>query len=91
MRGLFDRKRPDAESVRRVKALVSEQLGLHGAAALTVAELACHEPGCPPIETVVTVHGADGQRRTWRLHKPVAEITAGDVETAISGAPAGTE
>jgi hypothetical protein len=90
MRGLFDRKRPDAAAVRRVKTQVTERLGLPGTATLTVAELACHEPGCPPIETVVTVQDADGQRRTWRLHKPVAEITAADVEAAISGAPAGT-
>jgi len=79
MRGLFDRKRPDAAAVRRVKALITEHLGLPGAATCMVAEVACHEPGCPPIETVVTVHGADGQRRTWRLYTPIAEITAADV------------
>ena len=91
MPGLFDRKRPNAAAVRRVKALIAEQLGLPGAPELTVAELACHEPGCPPIETVVTEHGSDGQRRMWQLHKPVAEITAADVETAISGAPPGPD
>ena len=80
MPGLFDRKRPDAAAVRRVKALVADRFELPGAAELTVAELACHEPGCPPIETVVTEHGADGQRRMWRLHKPLAEVTAADVE-----------
>ena len=85
MRGLFDRKRPDAAAVRRVKALVTEQLGLPGTVTLTVAELACHEPDCPPIETVVTLHGADGRRRTWRLHKPVAGITAADVAAALLG------
>ncbi len=85
MRGLFDRKRPDAAAVRRVKACVTEQLGLPGEAALTVAEPACHEPGCPPIETVVTVQDADGQRRTWRLQKPVAGITTADVAAAMRG------
>ena len=63
-----------------VKDWITKRLGLSDDDLVSVAELACHEPGCPPIETVVTVHGADGQRRTWRLHKPVAEITETDVE-----------
>lgn len=63
-----------------VKGWVTERFGLSEADLVSVAELACHEPGCPPIETFVTVHSPDGQRRTWRLHKPVAEITASDVE-----------
>jgi len=85
MRGLFDRKRPDAAAIRRVKACITEVLDLPGTTTLTVAELACHEPDCPPIETVVTLHDADGQRRTWRLHTPVAEITVADVAGAMRG------
>lgn len=80
MLGLFDRKRPDAESVRRVKALVTDRFDLPGTASLTVVELRCHEPGCPPVETVVTVRDADGGTRDWRIAKPIAEITAADVE-----------
>jgi len=80
MRGLFDRKRPDAESVRRVKALVTDSFDLPATASLTVAELRCHEPGCPPVETVVTVRDADGGIRDWRIAKPLVDVSAADVE-----------
>ena len=80
MRGLFDRKRPDAEAVRRVKALVAERFDLPETTTLAVAELRCHESGCPPIETVVTARDADGRTRDWRITKPLSEVAASDVE-----------
>jgi len=80
MKPLFSRSKAPAGRASMVKDWITKRLGLSDADLVSVAELACHEPGCPPIETVVTVHGADGQRRTWRLHKPVAEITETDVE-----------
>lgn len=80
MKPLFSRSKTPPGRAAMVKGWITERFALSDADLVSVAELACHEPGCPPIETVVTVHGADGQRRTWRLHKPVAEITAADVE-----------
>lgn len=48
---------------------------------MTVAELRCAEPGCPPVETVVAVLGAPGgSPRQWKIHKPMSEVTRGDVE-----------
>ena len=81
MTGLFDRKRPDAAAVRRVKALVAARFDLPDTTTLAAAELRCHEAGCPPVETVVTARDEDGRIRDWRLHKPLAEVTAADIET----------
>ncbi len=84
MKNLFARRAaPGRAGV--VKAWVTEHLGLAEADIVTVAELACHEPGCPPVETVVTVHASDGQRRTWHVHKSLAEVDEKDVVTALSG------
>lgn len=80
MKTLFSRSKAPPGRASLIKGWIKERFGLSDADLVSVAELACHEPGCPPIETVVTAHGADGQRRTWRLHKPVAEITVADVE-----------
>lgn len=79
MPGLFDRARPDADAVRRVKALVAERFELPETTTLSVAELRCHEPDCPPVETVVTARDADGSALDWRIAKPVGEIVAGDI------------
>ena len=67
-----------------VKAWVTEHLALTEADLVTVAELACHEPGCPPVETVVTVHASDRKRRTWHVHKPLADVDETDVVTVLS-------
>lgn len=67
----------------RVKTWVTECLGLTEADLVTVAELACHEPGCPPVESVVAVHTADGARRNWRVHRALAEIDQTDIPKAL--------
>ena len=84
MKDLFARRATPPGRAREVKAWVSEHLGLAEADLVTVAELACHEPGCPPVETVVTVHASGGERRSWHLHKSLAEIDEKDVVTVLS-------
>ena len=54
MQNLFNRTRPDRDAVRQIKELISEGFGLPDTTTLAVAELRCHELGCPPIETVMT-------------------------------------
>ena len=67
-----------------VKAWVAKHLDLSEEDLVTVAELACVEPDCPPVETVVTVHGAYGGRRLWHIHQPLAEIDESLVVKTIS-------
>ena len=82
MRDLFTRRAaPGHAGV--VKGWVTGRLGLTDADLVTVAELACHEPGCPPIETVVSLHRAGGGRRDWRIHKPLADVKEEDVQRAM--------
>lgn len=80
MPGMFDTKRPDAQAVRRVKALVAEHFELPETTTLSVAELRCHEPGCAPVETVVTARAADGSVSDWRMAKRLADIEKSDIE-----------
>ena len=80
MRGMFDRTRPDAAAVRRIKALVTERFGLPETTTLVVAELRCHEPDCPPVETVITARGSEGSVRDWRIARPLCDIETADIE-----------
>ena len=77
---LFDRARPDRAAVRWIKEQVSQGLGLPDTTTIAVAELRCHEPGCPPIETVITARHADGYVQDWRIEKPIKNIKLIDVE-----------
>ena len=80
MRGLFDSNRPDPKTVRRIKMLVAERFGLPESTTLAVAELRCHDPDCPPVETVITAREADGSMRGWRVAKPLGDVERADIE-----------
>lgn len=80
MRGLFEPNRPDPKAVRRIKMLVAERFGLPESATLAVAELCCHEPDCPPVETVITARETDGSMRDWRVAKPLSDVERADID-----------
>lgn len=83
MRGMFDSTRLNPAAIDRVKAIFMEAFNLSEDTLLSVAELRCHEPGCPPVETVVTARSGDGEVQNWRVHKPIKDIASDDV-TALS-------
>ena len=68
-----------------VKAWVAKHLNLSEEDLVTVAELACVEPDCPPVETVLTVYGAEGRRRVWHIHQPLDEIDEAIVVRSLGG------
>jgi len=76
---LFERKRPDGNAVRWIKDLVSTQFDLPDSTVIAIAELRCHEPNCPPVETVITARYADGSRKDWRIAKSISEIVDTDI------------
>ena len=80
MQNLFERKRPNGEAVRRVKKLISAHFDLPDSTTIAIAELRCHEPNCPPVETVVTARNKDGSMKDWRIAKSISEIDDRDVK-----------
>ena len=84
MAGMFDRKVTNPEALRNLKSLFIEKYNLQESTILSVAELSCHEPGCPPTETIITAHAEDNSRRDWRINKPISEISEKDI-SAING------
>ena len=60
--------------------LVAERFELPGSTVLAVAELRCHEPDCPPVETVITARQSDGSMRNWRVAKPLGDVERTDIE-----------
>ena len=53
-----------------------------------VNEMQCFEPGCPPLETVVTLLA--GQSIVFKIFKPVAEVVEGEIDPALQAALQGT-
>ena len=49
---MFNKKKPNVENIRNLKIMFAEKYNIPENSTLSIAELACHEPNCPPIETI---------------------------------------
>ena len=72
----------DTERNLQIQTWVRNRLQLGEDTVVMVSELQCSEPGCPPLETMVAVLDGPGQRRRFKFHKSIAEITADDIQSA---------
>jgi len=70
--------------VRAIKSWVGELIALGDDTVVMVSELACTEPGCPPLETVVVILGP-AHRVRRKVHKAMADVTRQDVITLCAG------
>ncbi|GJE58633.1 hypothetical protein [Methylobacterium trifolii] len=68
----------------RLKRDLVAALGLGEADALTVNEIACADPGCPDIETVVLVMRAGEPTRAIRVRRPMDDLAAGDLSEVVA-------
>jgi hypothetical protein len=87
---LLGRSSHDPTRARRaaeIAELVRVTLGLPDDVAVTVQQLSCAEPGCPPVETVIAVLARPPRR--WTIHRPLAEIGDPLVTTRLTHAPRG--
>ena len=50
---MFNKKKPNVEMIRSLKKIFSEKKQIPDTSLLSIAELSCHEPNCPPIETII--------------------------------------
>jgi hypothetical protein len=66
-------------AIAQIREWTRTALGLVDGDLVSVTELACAEPGCPPRETVIVVIRADKSTTTLRVHKPMADVVRADV------------
>ncbi|HEY0947568.1 MAG TPA: hypothetical protein VGD81_19960 [Opitutaceae bacterium] len=79
--------RLDPGHTAAIKRWTAECLRLDEAAVVSVVETACIDPGCPLVETVITVFDAAGTR-TWKLTRPRAAVTKLMIQQTLT-APGG--
>ena len=86
-RDLFgSRPRHDPAVVERLRQWTAEALGLPDGVSVLVTELRCAEEDCPDVETVVAVLDTPGQPRTFKVLKPLGEVTRDDLRAALTRA-----
>ena len=75
----------------RLKGEIAPRFGLGPDDALSVNEIACADPGCPDMETIVLVRRAGKPSRALRIRKPMEAVEEADIaalaEEERTGAP----
>ena len=67
----------------RLKQELIVALGLSEADALAVNEIACADPGCPDMETIVLVMRAGAPTRALRIRRPMDAVDAQDIADLV--------
>ena len=73
--GLFDSSTPNKISpaqLQQLKSWVYGALALDPSVPVSISQLTCTEPGCPPLETVIAV--MTQPPKTYKIHQPAVEI-----------------
>ena len=68
-----------AAKARQIKEWAGELLAPGEEVTILVSELACSEPGCPPVETVIALFRGREEPRKFHIHRPAAEVTREDI------------
>ncbi|MBM3608742.1 MAG: hypothetical protein FJX29_09885 [Alphaproteobacteria bacterium] len=67
-------------ALRRIKGWVHENFRLSADDTVSVNEVACQLPGCPPIETVIVFWTREGaMRHHYKVFKPAVDVVAQDL------------
>ena len=67
--------------VRKIREFVRE-ITLDAETNIVVTELACLEPGCPPIETAIVIMGK--KSATYKIEKEMKDVNLEDVRRVLS-------
>jgi len=83
MYGLRRNDEGRANRVREIRSWVRESHGIPEETTVMVTELACTEPGCPPLETVVAVLHSPGDTRQAKVPLGLADVTRDHVQAMV--------
>ncbi len=83
LRNAFGVPKQSPEAVARIKLWA--RAGLHASddTAFAVNEIACNDPACPGIETVILIMEPGRKTRACKIGKPLEEVTEEDVRRAV--------
>ncbi|MBE9042981.1 hypothetical protein IQ255_00925 [Pleurocapsales cyanobacterium LEGE 10410] len=67
----------DLKKLKQIKAWVYQILDLDLEIQISINQLQCHEPNCPPVETVIAIMTSPPKQ--YKIHQPVSQITEADI------------
>ena len=66
-------------AIIQIREWTRTEFGLVDGELVSVTELACAEPGCPPRETVIVVMRPGHPATTLHVHKAMADVVRADL------------
>ncbi|MDY6897040.1 MAG: hypothetical protein SWZ49_03045 [Cyanobacteriota bacterium] len=70
-------QKASSEETKQIKQWIYQALQIDDEISISLSQLQCTEPGCPPIETVINVMTNPVQQ--YKIHKSIAEIEYTDI------------
>ncbi|NJK48030.1 hypothetical protein HC931_07480 [Candidatus Gracilibacteria bacterium] len=76
---LFSGGKPKAnpEKIKQIKTWIYQLFEIDEEIFISLNQLQCTEPDCPPLETVIVI--MDEPRQQYKIHKSIAEIEREDL------------
>ena len=68
----------DPAKVKQIKTWITKILDLDDRVTISLNQLTCHEPGCPPIETAIVI--IEQPPKQYKIHKSIAKIQQSDID-----------
>ena len=65
------------EKINQIKQWIYQALQIDDEISISLSQLQCTEPGCPPIETVINI--MTNPVNQHKIHKSIAEIEYTDI------------
>ncbi|WP_414620369.1 hypothetical protein [Calothrix sp. CCY 0018] len=70
-------QKASSQEIEQVKQWIYQALQIDDEISISLSQLQCTEPGCPPIETVINVMTNPVQQ--YKIHKSITEIEYTDI------------
>ncbi len=68
----------NSDQIQKLKSWTYQALNLDENIPISINQLKCHEPDCPPVETVIVLMSSPPQQ--YKIHKPISKITQLDIK-----------
>ncbi|MEM7579906.1 MAG: hypothetical protein AAF316_08635 [Cyanobacteria bacterium P01_A01_bin.80] len=70
-------QKSSSEKIKQIKQWIYQALQIDDEIYISLSQLQCTEPGCPPVETVINIMTNPVQQ--YKIHKSIAEIEYTDI------------
>ena len=68
----------DLVDLKQIKSWVYQTLQINRETPISINQLRCHEPNCPPTETVIAIMTTPPKQ--YKIHKSLSKITKADID-----------